>query len=278
VGVHRIHALAHPGLSFLVVTDGSLYAQAAVTLGGQIARLSHARVTLLGCGAKVETLEAHLQEARKNLGSGLAAVEVLNLPMPIAQAVTHAVERKPFDLVILGFQFSEDLPLVEGILQSGEHHLLLVPAPQPSAPINAVISVTSGEPGKDDVLFAGRLIRHLNADATLLTVLPGSHQDPNLRPRTERFINGGIQTLALLGVPAAGKIREGNTVEEIIAEVKAGDHDLLVLGTPLMKSTGKISLDGVVGEVLSQVTDRAILVVRSHLQGRQTIPLTGWRA
>ena len=278
VGVHRIHALAHPGLSFLVVTDGSLYAQAAVTLGGQIARLSHARVTLLGCGAKVETLEAHLQEARKNLGSGLAAVEVLNLPIPIAQAVTHAVERKPFDLVILGFQFSEDLPLVEGILQSGEHHLLLVPAPQPSAPINAVISVTSGEPGKDDVLFAGRLIRHLNADATLLTVLPGSHQDPNLRPRTERFINGGIQTLALLGVPAAGKIREGNTVEEIIAEVKAGDHDLLVLGTPLMKSTGKISLDGVVGEVLSQVTDRAILVVRSHLQGRQTIPLTGWRA
>ena len=278
VGVHRIHALAHPGLSFLVVTDGSLYAQAAVTLGGQIARLSHARVTLLGCGAKVETLEAHLQEARKNLGSGLAAVEVLNLPMPIAQAVTHAVERKPFDLVILGFQFSEDLPLVEGILQSGEHHLLLVPAPQPSAPINAVISVTSGEPGKDDVLFAGRLIRHLNADATLLTVLSGSHQDPNLRPRTERFINGGIQTLALLGVPAAGKIREGNTVEEIIAEVKAGDHDLLVLGTPLMKSTGKISLDGVVGEVLSQVTDRAILVVRSHLQGRQTIPLTGWRA
>ena len=278
VGVHRIHALAHPGLSFLVVTDGSLYAQAAVTLGGQIARLSHARVTLLGCGAKVETLESHLQEARKNLGSGLAAVEVLNLPMPIAQAVTHAVERKPFDLVILGFQFSEDLPLVEGILQSGEHHLLLVPAPQPSAPINAVISVTSGEPGKDDVLFAGRLIRHLNADATLLTVLSGSHQDPNLRPRTERFLNGGIQTLALLGVPAAGKIREGNTVEEIIAEVKAGDHDLLVLGTPLMKSTGKISLDGVVGEVLSQVTDRAILVVRSHLQGRQTIPLTGWRA
>jgi sulfate transport system ATP-binding protein len=45
VGVHRIHALAHPGLSFLIVTDGSLRAQAALTLGGQIARLAHARVT-----------------------------------------------------------------------------------------------------------------------------------------------------------------------------------------------------------------------------------------
>ena len=50
VGVHRIHTLEHPGLSFLIVSDGSRRAEAAVSLGGQIARLAHARVTLIGCG------------------------------------------------------------------------------------------------------------------------------------------------------------------------------------------------------------------------------------
>jgi sulfate transport system ATP-binding protein len=275
VGVHRIHALAHPGLNFLIVTDGSLYAQAALALGGQIARLSHARVTLLGCGAQPEDLEAHLVEARKSLGSGLAALEVLNMPVPIAQAISQTVERKPFDLVILGFQYAEDLELVEGILQTGYHHLLLVPAPQADVPLNAMICVATGEPGKDDVLFAGRLIRHLNADATLLSVLPESSNDPTLKARTERFLDGGIQSLGLLGVPATGKIRSGAALEEILAEVKGGEYDLLVLGAPLRKPTGKLSLDGVVGDVLSQVTDRAILVVRSHFMGTRIYRIPG---
>ena len=275
VGVHRIHALVHPGLNFLIVTDGSLYAQSAIALGGQIARLSHARVTLLGCGARPEELEAHLVEARKSLGSGLAALEVLTMQAPIAQAVSHAIERKNFDLVILGFQYGEDLELVEGVMQTGYHHLLLVPAPQPTVPMNAMICVASGEPGKDDVLFAGRLIRHLNADATLLSVLPPDLEDPNLRARAERFLDGGIQSLGLLGVPAVGKVRSGDAVDEIMGEINAGEYDLLVLGAPLMRPTGKISLDGVVGDVLSQVTDRAILVVRSHFVGAKIYRIPG---
>jgi len=275
VGVHRIHALEHPGLNFLIVTDGSLYAQSAIALGGQIARLSHARVTLLGCGAKPEALEAHLVEARKSLGSGLAALEVLTLQAPIAQAVSHAVDRKPFDLVILGFQYGEDLELAEGILQTGYHHLLLVPAPQSTVPMNAMICVASGEPGKDDVLFAGRLIRHLNADATLLSVLPAESTDSNLRSRAERFLDGGIQSLGLLGVPAVGKVRSGDAADEILGEIKSGEYDLLVLGAPLMKPTRRISLDGIVGEVLSQVTDRAILIVRSHFMGTKIYRIPG---
>jgi hypothetical protein len=214
-------------------------------------------------------------EARKSLGSGLAALEVLTMPGTIAQAVSNAVDRKPFDLVILGFQYGEDLELAEGILQTGYHHLLLVPAPQPAAPINTMICVASGEPGKDDVLFAGRLIRHLNADATLLSVLPAESADPNLRSRAERFMEGGIQSLGLLGVPAVGKVRSGEALDEIMGEIKAGEYDLLVLGAPLMKPTGKISLDGVVGDVLSQVTDRAVLIVRSHFMGTRIYRIPG---
>jgi sulfate/thiosulfate transport system ATP-binding protein len=48
VGVRRVHALAHPGLRLLLLVDGTPASQAAVELGGQLARLAHARVTVLG--------------------------------------------------------------------------------------------------------------------------------------------------------------------------------------------------------------------------------------
>ncbi|MCX6046333.1 MAG: ABC transporter ATP-binding protein, partial [Chloroflexi bacterium] len=57
VGINRIHALTHPGLRFLLPTDGSPPAQAALVVAGQIARLAHARVTLLGYGLTGEALQ-----------------------------------------------------------------------------------------------------------------------------------------------------------------------------------------------------------------------------
>jgi len=272
LGVHRIHTLEHPGLSFLIVTDGSRRAEEAVALGGQIARLAHARVTLLGCGLKSEALQTHLQEARKQLGSGLAALDVqTSLDEPV-KAVIRAVEQQPYDLLVIGFDHEKDISLAEDILHVGEHHLLLVPCAQP-APAQALICVASGEPGKDDVLFAGRLVRHLGAGATLLSVLQASNKDIDLHQRTQRFLEGGVQSLSLLGVPAKTTIRTGAVAEEIKQELKQGSYDLLVLGVPLTRSSGKVSLSGAVEQVLDSVTDRSILVVRSHFMGARTYPI-----
>jgi sulfate transport system ATP-binding protein len=272
VGVHRIHTLEHPGLSFLIVFDGSRRAEAAVDLGGQIARLAHARVTLIGCGLEGEALQTHLQEARKQLGSGLASLDVHTSQDSPAQAVVRAVEQQPYDLVVIGFNPREDISLAEQILQVGEHHLLLVPSPQ-SIPVQALICVTSGEPGKDDVLFAGRLVRHLGADATLLTVLPAANKDEDLVKRTENFLEGGVQSLSILGVPAKTTIRSGSPAEEISQEVSQGGYDLLVMGLPLARTSGKISLSGIVEQILNSVTDRAILVVRSQYLGARSYPI-----
>jgi sulfate transport system ATP-binding protein len=263
VGVHRIHALAHPGLSFLIVTDGSLRSRAALSLGGQIGRLAHARATLLGCGQTQEALESHVEEARKQLGSGLAGIETLIFPEPIPQAVAWAAEKHPYELVILGYRHQEDLEAAERILEAGEHHLLLVPRPQ-LAPGKALICVAIGEPGKDDVLFAGRLVRHLSAEATLLSVLPPSKNGPDPRNRIERFLEGGVRSLSLLGVPANTVIRSGPVSEEIHKEIHENRYDLLVLGAPLPQTGGRIALNGVVGQTLSELTDCPVLIVRSH--------------
>jgi sulfate transport system ATP-binding protein len=263
VGVHRIHALTHPGLRFLIVTDGSLRSRGGVSMGGQISRFAHARVTLLACGPPAAELEAQLEEARKLLGSGLAALETQSSVLPPEQAVVRAVEKDPYDLVIAGIGYQDDLHLAERILDAGDHHLLLVPRPQP-APSKVLICVASGEPGKDDVLFAGRLTRHLSAEATLLSILPSQPADPMLQKRVERFLDSGVRSLSLLGVPARTVIRTGSTAREISAEAREGGYDLIVVGAPLVGQGERISLEGVVGQTLAQLEDCAVLIVRSH--------------
>lgn len=272
VGVHRIHALSHPGMNFLIITDGSLRAQAALQLGGQLARLAHARVTLLGCGRHVDELENHVQEARKQLGSGLSSVQIRISSDPPAVAVARLVERTPHDLVIMGYSPQEDQALAEQILQSGEHHLLLAPCPQP-VPSRALICVATGEPGKDDVLFAGRLVRHLGAEAAILTVTPDARPGSPLLNRAERFLNNGVKTLSILGVTATPKVRHGPVKDEILQELKETEYDLVILGAPLAKQSGVISLDGVVGDMLLACGERAVLIVRSHYMGAKVYPV-----
>jgi hypothetical protein len=168
----------------------------------------------------------------------------------------------------MGFNHQEDMSLAEKVLQGGEHHLLLVPRPQP-APGKALICVSSGEPGKDDVLFAGRLVRHLSADATLLTIFdPFRAEEEDSRERSERFLESGVRSLSLLGVPAKAVLRTGNIPGEIRSETQEGNFDLLVLGSPLAAPGDDISLNGVVGQTLDLVPEIATLIVRSHYIAR----------
>lgn len=276
VGVRRIHALVHPGLSFLILTDGSETSQAALDLGGQIARLAHARVTILSYGLDASKYESHLQEAKEKLGSGLAHLEVRSTPHPPDVAVAQEVERQPYDLVILGVggpAAASRVPMAEKILRLGEHHLLLVPA-EHTEPAHALVCVMSGEPGKEDVLFAGRFLRHLGAHATLMSVIAAGNNG-ELQERAERFLAGGIRTLELLRVPAETIIRNGNVHDEILHQMKAGEHDLLILGAPLPHGGDKVSLEGVVGQIIKEMTTHPVLVVRSRYAAANIRRLTG---
>ena len=276
VGVRRIHALVHPGLSFLILTDGSEASQDALDLGGQIARLAHARVTILSYGLEANKHESHLQEAKEKLGSGLAQLEVRSSPYSPDVAVAQEVERRPYDLVILGVSglaSANRVPLAEKILRLGDHHLLLVPA-EHAEPANALVCVMSGEPGKEDVLFAGRFLRHLGAHATLMSVIT-SGNDNELYNRAERFLTGGIRTLELLRVPAETVIRTGSVHDEIDRQMKEGEHDLLILGAPLPHGGDKVSLEGVVGQIMKEMTTHPVLVVHSRYVAANIRRLTG---
>jgi len=271
MGINRIHALTHPGLRFLLPTDGGPPALAALVVASQIAKLAHARVTLLGYGLTGEPLHRHLQEAKEQMGSGPAALETLSSSQSPDEAIGEEVERHPYDLVVLGIGGTGSVALAEQLLQTGDHHLLLVPCSQ-STPQRALICVASGEPGKEDVLFTGRLVRHLGATAKLLTVLPEAQDSPETRERVHRFLSKGVQTLDTIGVPATKTVRVGRARDEILHEIQEGAHDLLVLGAPLPDADGKIVLSGLVGHLVRTIHTCPILIVRTPIHVSATAP------
>jgi sulfate transport system ATP-binding protein len=263
VGIRRLHALSHPGLNFLVVTDGSLRSQSALSLGGYLARMSHARLTLLGIGEDESLLESYLQDARKQLGNGMASVQVRTDSAPAPAAIAKSIRHNPVDLVIVGWRPVEGVSLAEQILQLGEHHLLL--AAHPSARLEkALVCAASGEPGKDDVLFAGRLLRHVGAQAKLFTVVDGLQSPEYQRQHVERFIAGGKHSLERFGVPTESEIRLGQPQTEIVDEMRKGEFDLVVLGAPLPNRDGKVAMTKVVEGVMKNADQCSILMVRSH--------------
>ncbi|TAK14376.1 MAG: ATP-binding cassette domain-containing protein [Anaerolineae bacterium] len=263
IGLRSVHALSHPGLSFLLVTDGSPRSRAGVALAGQIARHAHARMTVLACERKPHALDAYLEEARKELGSGLTALEVHRSQKPIEEAVRVEIESRPLDLIILAVKRRGDMDLAEELLNLGEHHLLFVPAEQP-LPRHALICLKAGEPGKDDVLFAGRLLRHLGAEATLLCVLSETENPELDEQQANRFLEGGRESLSLLGVNSDTQLSEGPALDTLLTGIRNPEVDLVVMGAPLPRPGRPATLEGVVGQLLQKTQDKAFLIVRSH--------------
>ena len=193
----------------------------------------------------------------------MASVQVRTDPAPTPNAVARSIRHNPVDLVIVGWRPVEGIGFAEQILQSGEHHLLL--AAHPGARLEkALVCAASGEPGKDDVLFAGRLLRHVGAQAKLLTVLNNVYSTDYQRQHVERFISGGKYSLERFGVPTESEIRTGNPPAEIIEEMHKGDYDLVVLGAPLPNRDGRVALTKIVENVMKNAGNCSLLIVRSH--------------
>jgi sulfate transport system ATP-binding protein len=263
VGVRRVHALTHPGLSLLLCTDGSEASASALSLGKQLARLAHARVTVLGYGLENGAMEAHLRETREKIGSGLASLECRQSPERDLDLAVQEVGPRQFDLVIVGGASRESADLAERVLGAGARQILMVPA-DAAPPTRVLICVALGEPSKDVVLRGGRVVRHLGADATLLAVLPEEERTDGALRHAERFLAAGKRTLSLLGVPSETAIRHGAPNERIVEEVTKQKHDLIILGTPLAENGERPSIGGLVRRLLHDVPDRPVMIVSAR--------------
>lgn len=69
-----------------------------------------------------------------------------------------------------------------------------------------------------------------------------------------RALRAGLELAQAQGLQATLKIREGNIVEEILGEVRAGDYDLICMGSPFStRSLRQMYAPNVAAEVAEQV-------------------------
>ncbi len=262
VGVRRIHALTHPGMSFLAVTDGTPHGHAAVGMAGDIARFAHARVTVLRIGEDPQANELDLEQARERIGAGPAALELRSAAGAHDDVIEREATRQPYDLVIHGRPPADVVEAAEAVLGAHEHHLLLVP-PNSTVPQRVLICVAVGEPGKDDVLFAGRLVRHLGAATTLLTVVPEDGA-PHECELGERFLAAGARTISAVGLEGRTALRRGRAREQILREVAEGGYGMVVLGAPAPDRSGRVRFGSLMGGLVNDLSSLPVLIVRSQ--------------
>jgi sulfate transport system ATP-binding protein len=225
VGVRRLHALPQPGLSIVAAGDGPLVESAR-----EFAQLAQARF---------ESVTDRRALARHAQGS----------------AIDLVVAR------LAGVDAADDSE--RWLEESAEAHLLLLPAAVRLPPARILLSVSVGQPGKDDIAFSALLANLLGSRVTLFTVLPEDASQADQR-WAERFLDGGKRALEREGVPTETAIARGEWTEALVQRLRDG-HDLLVLGAPLPDESGQVRWGRRAGRLLEQLTKLPVLVVRSRL-------------
>jgi sulfate transport system ATP-binding protein len=265
IGVRRAHALAHPGLSLLLVTDGSPAGQAAVAFGGKVVQMAHAHGMVLGVGLTQPQIELRMQEIKQQI-TNLPAMEAQAIPGGQAAGIAGAMERFPYDLVALTRGPGDATDMVQRLLDAGQRHVLLTPRRGAPIPASALICVAGTEPSKEDVLFAGRLCRHLHAAVTLLTVRTDDMAEASDIEHSQRFLDAAARSLALLEIRARTLVRSEPLVEAITSEMASGRYGLLVLGAPLRPMSSARIRPFVTNE-----PDYPVLIVRSAYATQLTL-------
>ena len=260
VGVRRLHALTHPGLRFLLFDDGTEHGADAVAYGGELARLCHARVTVLLGGDAHDGDGARVQSLREILGSGLAGLELRTGIDASPETIGREAGRDACDLVIVPRPPRGAAAACQNLVRAAGHPVLVVPRARRS-PRSVLVCVAAGEPGKADVLFASRLVRHTGAGVTVLTAVEEGGT-PEVAERVERFHAAALRTFALFGIEARGRTRKAPARAAIVDEVRQGGHDLVVLGSPWIGPELPFTLGAVVKSVLTEITDVPLLIVR----------------
>jgi nucleotide-binding universal stress UspA family protein len=271
--------------------DGGPGAGEAVEQGFRLARSMAAVVTVL--------CVAPSQAAGERLVTGLRKVLVGRSPAPafmlaigdLAEELARETARESYDLVVVpgrseraGAPLSEfiDREVVAGeasrrIVSLSPFPVLVAHGPRPDLR-RILLCTAAGEPGKLDVFFGGQVARTTGAAATLLFVdgpafgasLPSTGSDGftpgswKTRFWIERHLDQGLQTLASQGVQAQVSIRQGEALEQILAEAEEGSHDLIVIGGHLVQTWADLPERDLATELVARA-DRPVLVVKGSL-------------
>lgn len=275
-------------MKILLCTDGSADAAQAAHFGLRLAQRGIDSLQLLGVIEDYDGAERLIRNALTTLETELQSLGVMfetkmRRGHAAEQILDEAAEWQA-DLIVIGQLGRRGLTrfIMGGtatrIVQYARCSVLLVKG-QRSALQRILVCTAGGEPGLRDVEVAGQLAAQVQAAVTVLHVMSQvALTEKDYRPELEalasdliaRRTSEGVHletasnTLKSWGVSCAAKVRHGLVVDEIAAEAREGNYDLLVIGAHLARGLSRWLLDDVTAHVLEE-TQIPILVVRGGL-------------
>jgi sulfate transport system ATP-binding protein len=266
VEVLRFHILEHAGLNILLLTSTHLRSQAILSSVGQLARIAHARLTLWafesGNTEKLAVDSEFSQRARKQLGSGLAALQIHTDAQPPIRSGKTAIESQSYDLVVTSFSVKQDIMLLEMLISHGEQHILLLPTPT-QLPNHVLLCVLPGEPAKSVISFTARLFRHFGTKITLLSVISDTTTQDDVH-YAEEFLRKAVETLERHKLHAEFCIGRGDLLTCIAQTLKDKKCEWLVTGAHLPINGEAHQLGEILLGICEKFQEVPLLIVKSH--------------
>jgi nucleotide-binding universal stress UspA family protein len=273
-------------MRILICSDGTDPTDKPTKLGGLIAGPCHATTTLLGIAEKPEheqALRVALESEAQLLRSvGVTPEIVVREGDPIRQIFNQAAEGN-YEIVVIGARRrgGSDLYCYS---QRTYEVVKAVPASvlvaiEDCSQINRILVCTGGKHYIEDaVQLTGEIAKCIGASVTLLHVMaepPAMYADlVRLEEDVERLLEsdselgvnlrGQKKSLEKIEVPVEVRVRHGIAIDQIFAEVAEGQHDMIVLGSPLARGPLR---HYIMGDLTRGVLNRAscpVLVARAE--------------
>jgi len=272
-------------MRILICSDGMPAADSATRLGGRLAGPLQAETTLLGIaekrgdeGALRDALNAQAQSLR---AYGVTPEIVVRTGEPVRQ-ILNQTSTTNYDLVVIGARWTG----ATGLYRRSEKTYEVIKAISP--PVLVAIGecehlkrflVCTG--GKEfiekAVQLTGKLAAAIGASVTLLHIMaepPAIYADlvrleedvdRLLESKSELGVNLRQQKKELegLGVPAEIRVRHGIVVDQVFAEAREGNYDLIVTGSSQARGMLRHYIMGDLTRSILNHTNCPVLVARA---------------
>lgn len=265
IGLRDYHILESSGLKIMVYTDESPSGIAAAEYGLLLGSATGGSVTLLAVTGSLRQV-ADARDRLEKLGQD-ASHKLVNLTTKvkhgnIADEIINESFQEHYEVCVVN-RAAEDMKLTSSsvwnrlinsgvpvlLIQDNHHQILQI-----------LICSAAGEPGKDDILFGGRVAKLTGAHITLFHIAR-KEATTGEKKRVEKHLNLGKASLEAMGIVNKIKIKEHQLpVEGIINEMESGNYDLLVIGAPAPKATQTFIWSNLTVQIISR-TSRPVLVV-----------------
>ncbi len=270
-------------MNILFCSDGSTQAENAIRFGGWIAGVCQAQATLLGIAEKQEdhaALLAALHREKELLQRRQVNPQiVVETGEPVSEILEHTREH-PYDLVVIG-------AVRKGtrgpFWMSAKAYALIKVLPVPvlivigqRATLRRILICSGGRSYIENaVKLTGQITRCTQATVTLIHVMaqpPPIYTRLAARETAESVLRSpsGLgqnlrrekEMLEAFGIRTEVRVRHGDVIPELQAEIREGNYDLVVLGSPAKVGPFRTYL---MGDIAREVVNRAecpVLVVR----------------